>query len=190
MGTSGGMHMKRLFAGVAVEATEALRRRKAELQRELRGERIRWTRLENLHLTVEFFGETEEGRIPELTGALAKAAAGARAFAMKLAELGTFGGARHPRILWLGVEAEGLRMLHDRVEAALREIGWRPEDRGFAPHLTLGRIDGLKNAERFNEMLQSQIGRAAEEQAVRELVLYESVSGRYVALESWRLGER
>ena len=97
----------------------------AELQRELREERIRWTRLENLHLTVEFFGETDEERIPELERALAEAAGQTPPFAMKIGGLGMFGGARHPRVLWMGVESAGLRALHDRVEAALREAAGR-----------------------------------------------------------------
>ncbi len=63
MGKSGGMNTRRIFAGVSVEATEALRAGLAELQRELRGERIRWTRMENLHLTVVAEGvETEAQR--------------------------------------------------------------------------------------------------------------------------------
>ena len=68
------MKTRRLFAGVAVAATEELRRTLAELQRGLRLEKIRWTRLEKLHLTVEFFGFVEPERIPELEGALAQAA--------------------------------------------------------------------------------------------------------------------
>jgi hypothetical protein len=50
------MQAKRLFAGVAVAATDELRRVLEELRRGLREERIRWMRLEKLHLTVEFFG--------------------------------------------------------------------------------------------------------------------------------------
>lgn len=181
------METRRLFAGIAVEATDALRKLVAELRQELKGERIRWVRMENLHLTVEFFGETDERRIPELAGALAKAAAEAATFTMRIGGLGCFGGARHPRVLWLGIESEGLSSLHEQVGAALREAGWRPEAREFAPHLTLGRIDRLKNAERFVEVVAGRRERAMEEQAVRELILYESVAGRYVPFGRWTL---
>ena len=77
------METKRLFAGVAVAAAEPLRRALADLQARLRGEAIRWTRLENLHLTVEFFGATDPARIPELEAALAAAAARARSFELR-----------------------------------------------------------------------------------------------------------
>lgn len=184
----GGMKMRRLFAGVAVEATEALRAALDGLRQELNGERIRWVRMENLHLTIEFFGETAADKIPDLAGALARAAEGAKACAINLSGLGTFGGARHPRVLWLGVVSEGLAELHARVEASLREVGWSPEVRDFVPHLTLGRIERLTDAERLAEVLGRMGGIAGVEQFVRELILYESVSGQYVPLGKWRLG--
>ena len=46
VGTWRGMKARRLFAGVRVEATKALRELTADLRRELRAERIRWDRLE------------------------------------------------------------------------------------------------------------------------------------------------
>ena len=181
------MESRRLFAGVEVPATAGLRRALAELQRELRGERIRWTRLENLHLTVEFFGETAAERIPELEKALAAAAGQSAAFTLRFAELGTFGGARYPRVLWMGVESEDLAALHDRVAAALRDAGWVPEARAFAPHLTLGRIARLNDPETFAAAVAAPRGEFAPDQRVRELVLFESVSGRYVPIGRWPL---
>ena len=182
------MNTRRLFAGVTVAATAEMRRTLADLQRELRGERIRWTRLENLHLTVAFFGATDEARIPELAGALAQAAGAAPAFTMKLEGLGTFGGARQPRVLWLGVAAPGLEKLHEAVAAELHAAGRTPEARPFAPHLTLGRIGRLQNARAFHAALAETPAGELPAQAVRELVLYESAAGRYVPLGRWPLG--
>ena len=181
------MKTRRLFAGVAVAATEELRRTLAELQRGLRLEKIRWTRLEKLHLTVEFFGFVEPERIPELEGALAQAAAGAPPFTLKLGGLGMFGNLRHPLVLWLGVEADGLVALHAATAAALRAAGWTPEARPFAPHLTLGRLDRLQEAEKFQARLEAARAWPAQVQDVRELILYESIEGRYVPLARWPL---
>ncbi len=168
---------RRLFAGVAVEATAELRRALAELREELPGEKIRWTRLENLHLTVEFFGATPEEKIPALAAALAQAAAATPAFGLELGGLGTFGSPRHPRVLWLGVESAGLARLRDEVAAVLRAAGWTPEARAFAPHLTLGRVERMKDPERLAAAAERGRGRFVAEQAVAELVLYESRSG-------------
>lgn len=182
------METKRLFAGVAVAATEELRRALAELQARLSGEAIRWTRPENLHLTVEFFGATEPARIPELEAALAAAAARAAPFELRWGGWGTFGPPRQPRVLWLGEDAPGLAELHAAVAAEWRAAGGTPEARPFAPHLTLGRIGRLKNARAFHEALAALPAGEWPAQPVRELLLYESAAGRYVPLARWPLG--
>ena len=188
MGQTGGMKTRRLFAGVAVAATEEMRGWGGELRGGLRGEGIRWARLENLHVTVEFFGEVGEERMGGLAQALGRAAAGAQGFPLRLAGVGTFGGALHPRVLWLGVESAGLRDLHGRVAAALREAGWEPEAREYRPHLTLGRIDRLEDLRRFTEVVSRCRAPETEAQGVRELILYESAAGRHVPLARWELG--
>ena len=182
------METKRLFAGVAVAAPEPLRRALAGLQARLRGEAIRWTRLDNLHLTVEFFGATEPARIPQLESALAAAAARAAPFALRWGGWGTFGPPRQPRVLWLGTHAPGLADLHEAVAAELRAAGRSPEARPFAPHLTLGRIGRLKNARAFRETLAETPAGELPAQTVRELVFYESAAGRYMPFARWPLG--
>ena len=183
--------LRRLFAGVAVDATAELRRTLAGLREELPGEKIRWTRLENLHLTVEFFGATPEARVPALSAALAQAAAATPAFGLALAGVGMFGSPRRPRVLWLGVESAGLARLRAAVAAALRAAGWTPEARPFAPHLTLGRMERVKDPARLAAAVERGRGRAVAEQAVAELVLYESRRGargtEYVPLATYPL---
>jgi RNA 2',3'-cyclic 3'-phosphodiesterase len=184
--------VKRLFAAVPVEASEALRERVRELQCELQGERIRWDRLQHPHVTLWFFGATGEERIPELERALARAAGEVPAFTMKIGGLGAFGGARHPRVIWLGVETgPELQHLFDALAAGLGVAGWKPEARKFAPHLTLGRMEGLRDAQRFKEMMARHGGKVVPGQPVRELILFESLLGRggaeHVPLARWPL---
>ena len=182
------MRARRTFAGVAVAADKPLRRAWADLQARLRGESIRWTRPENLHLTVEFFGATEPTRISELEAVLAAAAARVVPFELRWGAWGTFGPPRQPRVLWLGVDAPGLGTLHDAVAEELRAAGGTPEPRPFAPHLTLGRIGRLKNARTFRERLAGVPIDGLSAQTVRELIFYESAAGRYVPLAKWALG--
>ncbi len=46
--------------------------------------------------------------------------------------------------MWLGAGdgADKMVLLHDRVEAALAELGYREEHRRFQSHLTIGRVRG------------------------------------------------
>ena len=187
---------KRLFAAVAIEASAALRELAENLRRELGPERIRWERLRHPHATLWFFGSTADERIPELRRALAAAATQVPAFAMKIRGVGTFGGARRPQVLWLGLERDpGLADLHAALVARLAPGGWEPEPRAFRPHLTLGRISGLRDARRFGETIMRYRAAMVPDQAVRELVLFESRlrpgGAEHLPLERYALnGER
>ncbi len=129
----------RLFT--ALDPTPEVHEKLTALLRQLQpAAKLRWTKPENLHLTLKFIGEWPEGRLDELKKALASVAAGAP-FDVKFSGLGFFPNARSPRVFWVGIEASPeLRQLAAAVDRALEPLGIAPEKRAFAPHLTLARI--------------------------------------------------
>ncbi len=138
----------RLF--VAVNLPSEIRERLAAVQDRLRRAQadVSWVRPENIHATLKFLGETEEGRLERIRPALADAARAGAPFSMELWGVGSFGG-RIPRVIWVGVGegAEPLTRLAARIEAALARVGVPQERRGFSAHLTLGRVRSPRNAE-------------------------------------------
>jgi RNA 2',3'-cyclic 3'-phosphodiesterase len=102
---------------------------------------VRWVAEDALHLTLKFLGEVPAERLPELGEATASAAAAAEPFELRIAGLGAFPSLRRPRVLWAGIQATPpLAALQRRVEEAFADLGFPPEARDFAPHLTLGRV--------------------------------------------------
>jgi 2'-5' RNA ligase len=100
--------------------------------------KARWVDPGNLHLTLRFIGEISEDIAADVDQALARLRA--RRFLLQLAGTGVFGGDR-PRNLWVGVERNpDLTALRDKVEQALTRAGLPPEQRKFAPHVTLARL--------------------------------------------------
>ncbi|HTV88537.1 MAG TPA: RNA 2',3'-cyclic phosphodiesterase [Stellaceae bacterium] len=98
----------------------------------------KWVDPGNLHLTLRFIGEIDEGTAADVDEALARLKA--RPFTLRLAGAGVFGGGR-PRALWVGAERDpDLVKLRDKVEQALIRAGLPPEPRKFAPHVTLARL--------------------------------------------------
>lgn len=90
---------------------------------------------ENLHLTLAFLGETERGA--EVCRAMKEAEG--PAFDYKIRGSGRFLRG-DGSVFWAGIAApEELYRLYGRLCAALAEHGFRPEERPFKPHLTLGR---------------------------------------------------
>jgi 2'-5' RNA ligase len=128
--------MLRLFVGI--EFPPELKLRLSLLCTGVSG--ARWVDPGNLHLTLRFIGEIDEGLAADVDEALARLKA--RRFALQLAGIGVFGGNR-PHALWVGVEkSPDLIALRDKIEQALVRVGLEPEGRRFAPHVTLARLRG------------------------------------------------
>ncbi len=101
---------------------------------------IKWSPLDNLHITTKFIGEVPEARVNELSEALAEVAP-RQPFEVEIRELGWFPNERSPRVLWAGVHGGvPLRTLARETEEHLIPLGIASEDREFSPHLTLARI--------------------------------------------------
>jgi 2'-5' RNA ligase len=173
----------RLF--IAVELDGALRDALGRLQDELRKqglERLRWTRYDGIHLTLKFLGETPDERVPAIEAALARGAGGHRRHELSLGKLGTFGGRRSPRVLWVDLDGdiEPLRSLQESIDAELAAIGYPREERRFSPHLTLARVrpeTAREVAEPIAIALESARAPTAEI-AVEEVALMQSTLGR------------
>ncbi|MDQ4042866.1 MAG: RNA 2',3'-cyclic phosphodiesterase [Actinomycetota bacterium] len=108
----------------------------------LRG-RVRWSRPENVHLTLKFLGDVREEVLTGLCAALEVCERHA-AFDARLAGFGAFPSARRAQILWagIGVGSDELRSLATDLDAALAPLGFEREKRPYTPHLTLGRARG------------------------------------------------
>ncbi len=133
----------RLF--VACELPSEMKGGLARIQDAIRGQGappVRWVRPEGIHLTLKFLGEVSQDRVPDLRGGLAPIVEGIPPLTLSLGEVGTFGGRRGVRVLWVGIEGDlkHLTRLQGRVESALEPFGFPPERRGFSPHLTLARV--------------------------------------------------
>jgi 2'-5' RNA ligase len=101
---------------------------------------IKWSPLDNLHITTKFIGEWPEGRMDELHAALLQVAP-RHPFEVEIRNLGWFPNERAPRVLWAGVEGgEPLKKLARDTDERLASLGIAEEVRDFSPHLTLARI--------------------------------------------------
>ena len=168
----------RCFIGLPLPESwqEGLARVTLRLSAELRS-RISWTRPGNWHLTLKFLGEVDEPRLPELSQALRGVCFAPLALAVGCA--GVFPQAGAPRVLWAGL-AQGRdesARLAAQVEHVLAPLGFAPEARPFAPHLTLGRVRQAAEAE-----VWALVQRAVAEQpwpraTVGSFVLWRSVLG-------------
>ncbi len=103
----------------------------------------RWANVDGAHLTLRFIGSTPPDATSALGEAITHAADGIAPFELSLAGAGVFPPRGAPRVLWAGVggAVDALIGLRDRVERSLAEAGVPNDDRAFAPHVTLARVN-------------------------------------------------
>jgi len=141
---SAGEQKLRLFVALAVpiQIRNALAQTQLELRKLLPGSSASWTHADRTHLTLRFLGDVEPARLEALTSSLAAAAENFGPIELIAERLGCFPDARHPRVLWAGVQDrdEQLAGLQRRISSATAAFTREPEERQFTGHITLARI--------------------------------------------------
>ncbi len=101
----------------------------------------RWTRPEQMHVTLKFVGDQPDPALPQLAELLRVTAARAEAFTASLSRVEAFGGWR-ARVLVAELDTTSpvLATLAAGLEAGARELGAPGEARPFRAHVTLARF--------------------------------------------------
>src|SRR5688572_4548796 len=77
-----------------------------------------WSRAENVHLTLKFFGNVEKEKLTRISDAAARVAQDFSAFQIKIGGTGVFPRRSRPQVLWIGIEDSSGRLseLQQRLE--------------------------------------------------------------------------
>ena len=138
--------MSTIRSFIAIELSDEARLALTALQNRLKAvspdDTVRWTALENIHLTLHFLGDVAVTDLEKVAAALQSGASGISPFSLTLGGLGCFPNMRRPRIVWTGVlgETKTLLELHHRLGERLKTLGFTLEARPYSPHLTIGRV--------------------------------------------------
>ncbi len=140
----------------------------APLQKGIEG--VKWAPLDNLHITVGYFGELSDAYAEILDRELARAPG--YGFDMRLTGVDFFGSTR-PHTLWLGVEDNpALNRLHKHVRSASRRSKVEMEARKFRPHLSLAYLRRGYAKDDFERYIRRHIRFKTEPFLVDEFSLY------------------
>ena len=165
----------RLF--VAMDIPEDVRSLISALVSKLRPSHrdARWVRIESLHVTLKFIGETSTEKAAEIRGALAAIPSRAP-FPVDFRGLGFFPNDRRPRVLWAGIVAgPELAALAAAVDSALASLGFPREQRAFSPHLTLARFDAPRGLDALHAAIEKAGPLEFGGATAKEFHLYQSV---------------
>jgi 2'-5' RNA ligase len=111
------------------------------LRKALEDDLVRWVPAHNIHLTLKFLGDVSPANLDLIKQMLATEASQYTAFDVQVEGIGSYPNARRPRVLWVGLNAPtALASLQHSIETAAARLGYESEERGFSPHLTIGRV--------------------------------------------------
>jgi 2'-5' RNA ligase len=110
-----------------------------------------WSRVENVHLTLKFFGNVEVNRVQAISEAAARTVKEFSAFQIEIGKTGVFPRPSRAQVLWIGVSDPSgkLSALQQRFEEECAAEGFAREDRPYRPHLTIARIRKPEGARRL-----------------------------------------
>jgi len=139
---------------------------------------LRVPAVEDLHMTLQFLGETLMEDVTEIDRALREAAAGIPPLELDYRGLGAFPAPERARVIWAGVEDEDgvLQELVTRVGSALGQLGYPKEKRRYHAHVTLARVRKRPSPELL-AALESGSGRDYGSEVLSDLKLIVSAPG-------------
>ncbi len=187
----------RLF--FAVPTPEEIKQQAQQIQRQCDcpGLKIGWVGPDRMHFTLKFLGDTPQAQVSQLSEVARRVAQSHPPYQITVAGVGAFPNIRRPRIIWVGCStgAEQLTALGTELDQALTEAKLtEPENRGFVPHLTLGRVRKGHNFDELAASLEELGDRVLGQMPVDHFILMHSdlQPGRapvYTELNRFKLGK-
>ncbi len=109
------------------------------------GADLKLVKPENIHITMRFLGNITPPIVDSIFEAMQQIPFSP--FDVEIRGLGAFPKLQYARVIWAGIRkgAEQLSSISDQLEPKLRELGFRPDPKGFSPHLTIARVKSGRN---------------------------------------------
>ncbi len=168
--------MKRLFLAIKVIPDHNLLKIYHAMQQSFRYDKIRWVDPINFHLTLKFFGNTSEEKIPVISEVVQNVLKPYDPLNLELENYGVFGSRYKPRVIWLGIANNnqlknlGIELLND-----LHDAGFVKDRQNFVPHITVGRITKILDKRLFNEEMSKVKDVFLQQIVFDKIILFESV---------------
>jgi RNA 2',3'-cyclic 3'-phosphodiesterase len=103
---------------------------------------VRWILPSNIHITLKFFGDINQEKISQISGALRQASKTCKRFEFEIAGIGAFPCISRPDIIWAGLKIgkADCIALEKNIQAHIENLFANKESRSYFPHLTIGRV--------------------------------------------------
>ena len=141
-------HSLRLFVAFALPVSLQNRLSQEVSFLQLAGAQVRWVPGKNMHLTLRFLGDVRADEIVGVTNILDEATADLSPARLLVGGIKTFPlNKAAPRAITADVrgQMDPLHDLYNRLQRGFGGLGFKPESKGWNPHVTIGRVRGNRN---------------------------------------------
>lgn len=136
--------------------------------------RIKYVELNNLHLTLKFFGEIDTEGLKLLENKIANVVSEFKPFNIKIKSCGAFPNNNHIKVIWIGIDEDSIiKELHDKLDDEFVKLGF-DKDKKFSTHLTIGRMKSSKNKNQVKSTIEDFSDVEIGDMAVNNITLKKS----------------
>ena len=148
--------MSQIRAFLAIDVDEDLKAKMYRIIKEFKqiDANIKYVDLQNLHLTLKFFGDIDIEGIDLLSSKISKVVEGFDRFDLKIKGCGAFPNTNRIKVIWLGLENDEIvKELHDELDKEFVRLGF-DKDKRFSSHLTIGRMKSAKGKTKVKSTIE------------------------------------
>ncbi len=136
---------------------------------------MKWTKRENLHITLKFIGDVPDETYSKIESRLTNTDFNTGPIDIKFTGCGKFGKGRDMNIFWIGMEKnEILEDMFNRIENSLEKTGIPKETRKFKPHITVARNKKSFNFKSFFQLIDDNSERLISEFTITGFQVFKS----------------
>jgi len=136
----------RSFIAFDINNEEIVKRFSETQERLLRtGADLKLVTPQNIHITVRFLGNIQPNMVERIHGEMEQVTF--TPFEVEIRGIGVFPSLNYARVVWAGIQkgAEQLEEVFSQLEPRLQKLRFKPDRKGFSPHITIARVRTGRN---------------------------------------------
>jgi RNA 2',3'-cyclic 3'-phosphodiesterase len=131
---------------------------------------------ENIHITLKFLGDTDETLIDAIDQCIKETAQNTKPFQITLQGTGVFPNQNYLKVIWIGINDGGIiQNIARPLDEKLTGLGFSKENKGYTPHLTIGRVRTAKNKDQLLKVISQYKTIEFSTQTVHSIILKKSL---------------
>jgi len=167
------MSIFRGFIAIDIKATPQIAMFEKEITQT--GADVKLVEPKNIHITVKFLGDTDKNYIDTIEQSIKESLLLIKPFSITLKGTGVFPNQNYIKVIWIGIIDDGnIETIACNIDEKLTPLGFKKENRGFSPHLTIGRVKTAKNKNQLLKVIENYNAMEFTIQNVQSITLKKS----------------